>query len=145
MKSGWMGPKWGFSSLMKNRYSLYFLIFCMRLQTHKELKFNWIFFLEKKVIVKFLGQKGPIRVWNEVFQVLWTINTWKYSDFLHKVTPRQDLKNDSNDFLCEIFSIGVFREKEVQIEYCEFCNKSIHWIYFIYHRNWQNYLTKYLV
>ena len=42
---------------MKNRYSLYFLIFCMRLQTHKELKFNWIFFLEKNLLWSFWARR----------------------------------------------------------------------------------------
>ena len=54
-KSGQIGPKWGFSSFVKNRYFLYFLFFCMRLQTDWELKSNWIFFLGKKICGEVFG------------------------------------------------------------------------------------------
>ena len=50
---------------------------------------------------RFLGQKGPKRAQNDVRQVLWKIDAWNFSDFLHEITANKVL----------ILSGFFFREK----------------------------------
>ena len=56
-----------------------FLFFCIKLGCNEFKKWRSRIF-QKKIFLKFWGQKGPICVWNGFYQVFWKINAWNLSD-----------------------------------------------------------------
>lgn len=67
---------------------------------------------------------------NEVFEIVWKINGWNFSDFLHEITPWWRLKIDSEENLM----LGFFGQKKgltwvfllvQQIEALIFCMKLL--------------------
>ena len=88
------------------------------------------FFFKKKMRSgRFLGQKGPKRAQNGVRQVLWKIDAWNFSDFLHEITANKVLIL-SGFFFREKISFWVFwvklDQKRPKISSFKLYKKIIH-------------------
>ena len=75
-----------------------FLVFLMKLQQHKVVKLTFIIFLGETLCWCFWTKGSQ----NEVFQVLWKINSWNFSDFLLEVKATSSLELTSMIYLGEI-------------------------------------------
>ena len=75
-------PKLGFSSFMKSYGEKIFPSSYCNITPKIEL----IYFSGKILILRFSGKKWPKWAKNEVFSILWKLNTQSYLDFLNQIT-----------------------------------------------------------
>lgn len=112
-------------------------------RTFMNICLTWIIFVGKNFVLKFLGQK--------VFKM-------RLSNFCKKSMHGTFLKfcmrlqqgkglNWLKRFSCEKACAGIFRQKGVQHEFCEFYNKLMYWLFLFStwsYRSRQIFLTKFL-
>ena len=66
--------------------------FLQKLRCYVTLKMSKTDFFEKHFVLGLLDQKSPKWTQNEVFQVLWKINLWNFSDFCMKSQQHKTCK-----------------------------------------------------